>query len=101
MAKVALMDFDEALERVARVATEAAEHLEAVEAAGPDLQRLLANPEAAKVLAGAGAAFDTARFEERLAVLERTLSTTLNALGQLLKSAQQQATTSETGGPGK
>lgn len=33
--------FDEALERVARVATEAAEHLEAVEAAGPDLQRLL------------------------------------------------------------
>ena len=25
----------------------------------------------------------------------------VNALGQLLKSAQQQATTSETGGPGK
>jgi hypothetical protein len=69
--------------------------------AGIDLQRLLANPEAAKVLAGAGAAFDTARFEERLAVLERTLSTTLNALGQLLKSAQQQATTTESGGQGK
>ena len=48
----------------------------------------------------AGAAFDTARFEERLAVLERTLST-LNALGQLLKSAQQQATTTENGGQGK
>lgn len=69
--------------------------------AGIDLQRLLANPEAAKVLAGAGAAFDTARFEERLAVLERTLSTTLNALGQLLKAAQQQATTTESGGQGK
>lgn len=69
--------------------------------AGIDLQRLLANPEAAKVLAGAGAAFDAARFEERLAVLERTLSTTLNALGQLLKSAQQQATSTETGGQGK
>jgi len=72
-----------------------------VSAAGIDLQRLLANPEAAKVLAGAGTAFDTARFEERLAVLERTLSTTLNALGQLLKSAQQQATTTESGGQGK
>ena len=71
------------------------------EAPALDLQRLLANPEAAKVLAGAGEAFDTARFEERLAVLERTLSTTLNALGQLLKSAQQQATPTETGGPGK
>jgi putative secretion ATPase (PEP-CTERM system associated) len=72
-----------------------------VEAAtGIDLQRLLANPEAAKVLAGR-AAFDTARFEERLAVLERTLSTTLNALGQLLKAAQQQATTTESGGQGK
>jgi putative secretion ATPase (PEP-CTERM system associated) len=47
------------------------------------------------------AAFDTARFEERLAVLERTLSTTLNALGQLLKAAQQQATTTESGGQGK
>lgn len=66
-----------------------------------DLQRLLANPEAVKVLAGAGEAFDTARFEERLAVLERTLSTTLNALGQLLKSAQQQAAPTETGGAGK
>lgn len=66
-----------------------------------DLQRLLANPEAAKVLAGAGEAFDTARFEERLAVIERTLSTTLNALSQLLKSAQQQATQTENGGSGK
>ncbi len=65
------------------------------------LQRLLANPEAAKVLAGAGEAFDTARFEERLAVIERTLSTTLNALSQLLKSAQQQATQTENGGSGK
>ena len=66
-----------------------------------DPQRLLANPEAAKVLAGAGEAFDTARFEERLAVIERTLSTTLNALSQLLKSAQQQATQTENGGSGK
>lgn len=54
-----------------------------------DLRRILANPEAAKLLAGAGTAYDTARFEERLALLEHTLSTTLNTLSQLLQPAPQ------------
>jgi hypothetical protein len=55
------------------------------------LHKLLADPAAAAALTGAGPAYDTARFEERLALLERTLSTTLNTLGQLLTAAQQQA----------
>lgn len=54
-----------------------------------DLQRLLADPELAKVLAAAGPAYDVTRFEERLSLLERTVSTTLNALGQLLRAAPQ------------
>lgn len=62
-----------------------------------DLQRLLADPEAAKALAGAGQGFDAARFEERLALLERTLSTTLNAISQLIGAAQQQAAGSDSG----
>ncbi|WP_374493567.1 XrtA/PEP-CTERM system-associated ATPase [Zoogloea sp.] len=61
-----------------------------------DLQRLLADPEAARTLANVGPGFDATRFEERLALLERTLSTTLNALSQLIGSAQQSA-----GGDGK
>lgn len=67
-------------------------------AASLDLQRLLANPEAAKLLANAGPSFDMTRFDERLALLERTLSTTLNTLGQLLKSAQEQGGTQAEGG---
>ncbi|WP_374262866.1 XrtA/PEP-CTERM system-associated ATPase [Zoogloea sp.] len=63
-----------------------------------DLQRLLANPEAAKLLANAGPSFDMTRFDERLALLERTLSTTLNTLGQLLKSAQEQGGAQAEGG---
>ncbi|WP_374243282.1 XrtA/PEP-CTERM system-associated ATPase [Zoogloea sp.] len=55
-----------------------------------DLQRLLADPEAARLLAGAGPAFDMTRFDERLSLLERTLSTTLNTLSQLLKAAPAQ-----------
>lgn len=61
-----------------------------------DIQRLLADPEAARTLAGMGPGYDATRFEERLALLERTLSTTLNALSQLIGSAQQAA-----GGEGK
>ncbi|MGL4409636.1 XrtA/PEP-CTERM system-associated ATPase [Zoogloea sp.] len=63
-------------------------------AALPDLtvlHKLLADPAAAAALTGAGPAYDATRFEERLALLERTLSTTLNTLGQLLTAAQQQA----------
>ncbi len=56
--------------------------------AGLDLARLAAAPDALRALAQAGEGFDTARFEERLALLERTLSTTLNALGQLLQAAR-------------
>lgn len=52
-----------------------------------DLQRLLADPELARALAAAGPSYDMTRFEERLALLERTVSTTLNALGQLLRAA--------------
>jgi type II secretory pathway predicted ATPase ExeA len=62
-----------------------------------DLQRLLSDPDAAKTLAGAGLGFDATRFEERLALLERTLSTTLNAISQLIGAAQQQAAGSESG----
>ncbi len=62
-----------------------------------DLQRLLADPDAAKTLAAAGQGFDAVRFEERLALLERTLSTTLNAISQLIGAAQQQAAGSESG----
>jgi general secretion pathway protein A len=62
-----------------------------------DLQRLLADPDAARALAGVGQNFDATRFEERLALLERTLSTTLNAISQLIGAAQQQAAGSETG----
>jgi hypothetical protein len=62
-----------------------------------DLQRLLSDPDAAKTLAGAGPGFDATRFEERLALLERTLSTTLNAISQLIGAAQQQAAGSESG----
>ena len=36
--------------------------------------------------------------DERLALLERTLSTTLNTLGQLLKSAQEQGGAQAEGG---
>lgn len=61
-----------------------------------DIQRLLADPEAARTLASMGPGYDATRFEERLALLERTLSTTLNALSQLIGSAQQAA-----GGEGK
>ncbi len=61
-----------------------------------DIQRLLADPEAARTLAGMGSGYDATRFEERLALLERTLSTTLNALSQLIGSAQQ-----PPGGEGK
>jgi len=62
----------------------------ALAVAALDLQRLLADPDAARLLAGAGASFDVTRFEERLSLLERTLSTTLNTLGQLLRTAQAQ-----------
>jgi hypothetical protein len=58
---------------------------------------LLSDPDAAKTLAGAGLGFDATRFEERLALLERTLSTTLNAISQLIGAAQQQAAGSESG----
>lgn len=61
--------------------------------AGVDLARLAAEPEALRTLAKAGEGFDTARFEERLALLERTLSTTLNALGQLLQAVQKPSQT--------
>ena len=61
-----------------------------------DIQRLLADPEAARTLATMGPGYDATRFEERLALLERTLSTTLNALSQLIGAAQQPA-----GGEGK
>lgn len=54
-----------------------------------DLQQLLANPQAARALAEIGPGYDAARIEERLALLERTLSTTLNALTQLIGAAQQ------------
>lgn len=54
-----------------------------------DLQRLLASPDLAKALTAAGPSFDMTRFEERLALLERTVSTTLNALGQLIRTAPQ------------
>ena len=57
--------------------------------AGIDLARLAAEPEALRTLAQAGEGFDMARFEERLALVERTLSTTLNALGQLLQAVQK------------
>lgn len=53
-----------------------------------DLQRILANPQAARKLAGIGPGYDMARFEERLSLLERTLSTTLNAISQLIGAAQ-------------
>ena len=67
-----------------------------------DLQRLLADPEAARLLANAGPSFDMTRFDERLALLERTLSTTLNTLSQLLKAAPaQQEAGAEGGAPAK
>ncbi len=56
---------------------------------GGNLLRLLADPEASRTLAGLGAGYDTSRFEDRLALLERTLSTTLNALSQLIGAAEQ------------
>lgn len=56
---------------------------------GGDLLRLLADPEASRTLAGLGVGYDTTRFEDRLALLERTLSTTLNALSQLIGAAEQ------------
>lgn len=56
---------------------------------GGDLLRLLADPEATRTLAGLGVGYDTSRFEDRLALLERTLSTTLNALSQLIGAAEQ------------
>ncbi|MBN8282073.1 XrtA/PEP-CTERM system-associated ATPase [Zoogloea sp.] len=56
---------------------------------GGHLLRLLADPEASRTLAGLGAGYDTSRFEDRLALLERTLSTTLNALSQLIGAAEQ------------
>ena len=56
-----------------------------------DVQRLLASPEAARTLAEVGPGYDATRFEERLALLERTLSTTLNALSQIIGHAQQPA----------
>ena len=63
-----------------------------------DLQRLLGDAEAARVLAAAGSAFDMTRFDERLTLLERTLSSTLNALGQLLGAAQAQRDAKQDGG---
>lgn len=70
--------------------------------AGLDLQRLLADPDAAKLLANAGPSFDMTRFDERLALLERTLSTTLNTLSQLLKAAPaQQEAGADGGAPAK
>lgn len=63
-----------------------------------DLQRLLGDAEAARVLAAAGSAFDMTRFDERLTLLERTLSSTLNALGQLLGAAQAQHDAKQDGG---
>lgn len=56
-----------------------------------DLQRILANPQAAQALAGIGPGYDAVRIEERLALLEKTLSTTLNVLAQLIGTAQQEA----------
>lgn len=67
-------------------------------AAAVDLQRLLADPEAARLLANAGPSFDMTRFDERLALLERTLSTTLNTLSQLLKAAPAQHEAGAEGG---
>jgi len=70
----------------------------ATPAATIDLQRLLGDAEAARVLAAAGSAFDMTRFDERLTLLERTLSSTLNALGQLLSAAQAQRDSNQDGG---
>ena len=70
----------------------------AMPAATIDLQRLLGDAEAARVLAAAGSAFDMTRFDERLTLLERTLSSTLNALGQLLSAAQAQRDSNQDGG---
>ncbi len=63
-----------------------------------DLQRLLADPAAAQALAAAGPAFDMTRFDERLSLLERTLSATLNTLGQLLKAVPAQGESQPDGG---
>lgn len=52
-----------------------------------DLQRLLSDPALAQSIAASGPAFDMARFEERLSLLERTLSATLNALGHLIRTS--------------
>ncbi|MDD3352536.1 XrtA/PEP-CTERM system-associated ATPase [Zoogloea sp.] len=51
------------------------------------LEQLLANPETVRTLQGLGPGYDAARFEERLALLERTLSATLNVLNQVLTAA--------------
>jgi len=63
-----------------------------------DLQRLLGDAEAVRALAVAGPAFDMTRFDERLALVERTLSSTLNALGQLLNAAQAERDAPKEGG---
>ncbi|MBS0354178.1 MAG: AAA family ATPase [Proteobacteria bacterium] len=57
--------------------------------AGVDLQAILANPQAARALAEIGPGYDAARIEERIALLERTLSVTLNALSQLIGTARE------------
>jgi len=51
-----------------------------------------------RALAAAGPAFDMARFDERLTLVERTLSSTLNALGQLLNAAQAERDVPKEGG---
>lgn len=77
-------------EQVTPSANEGATASQPLAAAGMlDLQRLLANPDLAKTLTAAGPSFDMTRFEERLALLERTVSTTLNVLGQLIRTAPQ------------
>lgn len=55
-----------------------------------DMKSLVSDPDVAKLLASAGAGYDMTRFEERLNLLERTLSSTLGALGQLIQAAQKQ-----------
>ena len=80
------------------VAAQAASAVGGVASSVVDLQRLLGDAEAARALAAAGPAFDMARFDERLALVERTLSSTLNALGQLLNAAQAERDGSKEGG---
>ena len=63
---------------------------------GLDLNALLRDPAALRALAGAGQVYDQARFEERLSLLEKTLSSTLNAVGQLLQAVQRKQDSSES-----